>query len=67
MANLLGPQPDVQFCPTCRSPLRNVPRHEMRSHAYRRRDGTVSPDTHTYECRGCNRRFEINQDQPVEH
>jgi uncharacterized protein with PIN domain len=63
MANRTGPQPDVQFCPVCRAPLRNVPRKEMASHGHPRADGTVSPDTHTYECTqpDCGNRFEINQ------
>jgi len=33
----------------------------MKSKGYKRRDGTVSEDTHTYECRQCRTRFEINQ------
>ena len=63
MANRPGPQPDVQYCPACRSTVRNVPREEMKSRGYVRRDGTVAEDTHTYECTACSRRFEINQDQ----
>lgn len=63
MANLPGPQPQIQYCPVCRGDLRNVPRAEMRSRAYVRRDGTVSEDTHTYECTVCSVRFEINQDR----
>jgi uncharacterized protein with PIN domain len=63
MANLPGPQRDVQFCPVCKGPLRNVPRQEMTSKGYRRRDGTVAPDTHTYECQSCSGKFEINQDR----
>ncbi len=63
MANLPGPQPDIQYCPICRSNLRNVPRNEMRSRRYVRRDGTVSEHTHTYDCTSCNTRFEINQDR----
>jgi hypothetical protein len=55
--------PDVQFSPCCKASLRNIPRHEMKSKAYKRRDGTVSEDTHTYECVECKKRFEINQDQ----
>ena len=31
MANLSGPQPDVQFCPRCKGDLRNLARHEMAS------------------------------------
>lgn len=61
MANIPGPQPDILFCPVCKNLLRNVPRHEMRSKAYTRRDGSVSEHTHTYECHSCNNRFEINQ------
>lgn len=63
MANLPGPQPDVKFCPSCKEKLRNVSRSEMKTRGYRRRDGTVSRDTHTYECTLCKTRFEINQDQ----
>ena len=63
MANKPGAQPDIQFCPACKAPVRNVPREEMRSKAYRRRDGSVAPDTHTYECASCARTFEINQDR----
>jgi uncharacterized protein with PIN domain len=61
MANVSGPQPDVQFCPRCKRTLRNIPRHEMTSRAHRRRDGSVAEHTHTYECRECLTRFEINQ------
>jgi len=63
MANLPGPQPDVQFCPACGDSLQNVPREEMRSKGYIRRDGSVANDTHTYECTSCTKRFEINQEQ----
>lgn len=63
MANLPGPQPDVQYCPPCRAAVRNVPRREMKSRGYVRKDGTVSEHTHTYECVSCHRRFEINQDR----
>jgi uncharacterized protein with PIN domain len=65
MANLPGPQPDVKFCPGCKEALRNVPRSEMKTRGYKRRDGTVSVDTHTYECTVCKTRFEINQDQDL--
>ena len=63
MANKTGPQPEVRFCPRCKGELRNVPRNEMKSEGYVRKDGTVAEDTHTYECLGCGTRFEINQDQ----
>lgn len=63
MANKTGPQPEVRFCPRCKGELRNVPRNEMKSEGYVRKDGTVAKDTHTYECLGCGTRFEINQDQ----
>ena len=63
MANLPGRQPDVLYCPRCKGDLRNVARDEMRSKGYKRKDGTVSEDTHTYECRSCTQRFEINQEQ----
>ncbi len=65
MANLPGPQPDIKFCPVCKSNLRNVPRSKMKSKGYVRKDGTVSEDTHTYECTSCKNRFEINQDRDV--
>lgn len=63
MANLPGPQPEIQHCPICKNGLRNVPRSEMKSKGYVRRDGTVSEHTHTYECVSCETRFEINQDR----
>jgi len=63
MANLPGPQPDIKFCPVCKSNLKNVPRSKMKSKGYVRKDGTVSEDTHTYECNCCKNRFEINQDR----
>jgi len=63
MANIPGPQPDVLFCPACKGTLKNVPRNKMKSLGYVHRDGTVSPDTHTYECINpeCGKVFEINQ------
>jgi len=61
MANVPGPQPDVRYCPFCKSNLVNVPRSKMRSKGYVGRDGTVSEDTHTYDCANCKNRFEINQ------
>lgn len=61
MANLTGDQPDVIFCPSCKGDLQNIPRSAMRSRGYTRADGTIAQDTHTYECRACQRRFEINQ------
>lgn len=65
MANVAGPQPDVQYCPKCGQPLRNVPRSEMRSRGYRRRDGTISPFTLKYECLSplCGERFDIRQER----
>ncbi len=63
MANLPGPQPDIKFCPICKADLRNVPRNEMKSRGYLRRDGTVTEHTHTYDCVRCRTRFEINQDR----
>lgn len=65
MANLSGPQPDIKFCPICKSNLVNVPRNKMKSHGYVRKNGTVSEHTHTYECAICNNRFEINQARDV--
>jgi len=63
MANLPGPQPDIKYCPVCKSALVNVPRREMKSRGYLRKDGSVSEHTHTYDCLKCNNRFEINQDR----
>jgi hypothetical protein len=63
MANVTGPQPDVLYCPCCKGGLRNVSRAEMKSRGYVRSDGTVSEDTHTYDCKSCGARFEINQDR----
>ena len=65
MANKPGPQPDVKFCPACKSKLENVPREKMVSKGYVRRNGTVSPHTHTYICKSpeCGKKFEINQDR----
>jgi uncharacterized protein YlaI len=63
MANIPGPQPDIRFCPVCKATLVNVPRRHMKSSGYKRRDGTVSEYTHTYDCTECKNRFEINQDR----
>lgn len=65
MVNISGRQPDVKFWPACKGELRNVPRDEMDYAGYVRADGTVSRDTHTYECErlSCKKRFEINQDR----
>lgn len=63
MANLPGPQPDIKYCPICKGEVENVPRSKMRSKGYTRRDGTVSEHTHTYDCKSCSTRFEINQDR----
>lgn len=65
MANISGPQPEVNYCPTCKNLLRNIPRAEMKSRGHERTDGSISPDTHTYECteESCRNRFEINQDR----
>jgi hypothetical protein len=41
--------------------VKNVPRNQMVSPGYKRKDGTVSPHTHTYQCTVCSKRFEINQ------
>ena len=61
MANITGPQLDIKFCPVCKLDLENVPREKMISPGYRRKDGTVSEHTHTYYCKSCENRFEINQ------
>lgn len=63
MANISGPQPDVKYCPACKGHLQNVPRSEMISQGYKRKDGTVSPHTHTYKCLQCGITFEINQNR----
>ena len=42
MANKTGVQPDVEFCPKCKGDLRNVPRSEMKSKGYIRKDGSTS-------------------------
>jgi len=61
MTNLSGPQPDIKYCPVCKTDLKNVHRNKMKSKGYVKSNGTVSPDTHTYDCPNCNNRFEINQ------
>ncbi|MHC1750580.1 MAG: hypothetical protein AB9856_20105 [Cellulosilyticaceae bacterium] len=63
MANKTGPQPDILFCPICKANLNNIPREKMKSKGYVRKDGTVSPHTHSYECVSCKNKFEINQDR----
>lgn len=63
MANKTGVQPDIKFCPKCKGELRNIPRSEMKSKGYIRKDGSISQYTHTYECPICRTRFEINQDR----
>jgi uncharacterized protein with PIN domain len=63
MANKPGRQPDINACPVCKASLRNIPRSEMKSKGYVRRDGAVSEHTHTYDCVSCHNRFEINQDR----
>ena len=61
MANISGPQPQVKYCPACKGDMRNVPRNKMTSSGYKRKDGSVSSDTHTYTCTACGIKFEINQ------
>lgn len=63
MANKPGLQPEIKYCPVCKADLENVPRSEMKSAGYVRKNGTVSEHTHTYQCLNCNNRFEINQDR----
>lgn len=63
MANLSGPQPKIKYCPICKGNLKNVPREKMKSKGYIRKDGSAAPHTHTYDCKICSARFEINQDQ----
>jgi uncharacterized protein with PIN domain len=61
MANVTGPQLEIKYCPRCKSDLKNVPRGEMKSGGYKRKDGTIAKHTHTYDCISCGHRFEINQ------
>lgn len=63
MANKSGPQSDIKYCLICKLNLKNVSRQQMKSKGYCRKDGTVAPHTHTYECLACSNRFEINQDR----
>jgi uncharacterized protein with PIN domain len=63
MANKPGLQPDIKYCPICKEELKNIPRDEMKSKGYIRKDGTVSQYTHTYVCLKCHNKFEINQDR----
>ncbi|WP_026395193.1 hypothetical protein [Acetobacterium malicum] len=63
MANKTGSQPYIMFCPICKGDLVNIPRNEMKSKGYIRKDGTVSQFTHTYECKAYGNTFEINQDR----
>jgi uncharacterized protein with PIN domain len=63
MTNLSGEQPDIKHCPVCKGNLENVPRSKMKSRGYVRKDGSVSDHTHTYDCKDCGNRFEINQDR----
>jgi len=63
MANKPGPQPDIKYCPKCKDNLKNIPRNKMKSRGNIRKDGTISPHTHTYDCLKCGNRFEINQDR----
>jgi len=57
MANLSGPQTRREVLSRCKGDLSNIPRQSMKSRGYIRRDGTVSEDTHTYECSRCGIRF----------
>ncbi len=66
MANIPGSQPKIKYCPTCKGNLKNVPREDMVSQGYIRKDGSVSPDTHTYDCSECGIRFEINQQRKTQ-
>ena len=56
-----GWQPGIKFCPHCRADLRKVHRDQMRTKAYRRKDGPVAESIHTYQCLICKNRFEISQ------
>jgi uncharacterized protein with PIN domain len=61
MANISGSQPEVKYCPYCKSDLRNVLRSEMETRGHVRKDGTIAPYTHTYICIACKKKYEINQ------
>ncbi len=37
----------------------------MVSKGYKRKDGTVSPHTHTYDCQSCGTRFSIKPGRSV--
>lgn len=63
MANISGSQPNIKFCPFCTSPLNNVKRVDMISSGYEKADGSVSKETHTYDCTNddCKKRFNIHE------
>lgn len=63
MANKTGPQPEILYCPMCKGVIVNIQREKMKSKGYVRNDGTVSQYTHTYQCKECGNKFEINQDR----
>ena len=52
-----GPEPEVKYCPACKSDIQNIPRT---SEGYTRTDGTVSPDSHRFKCPTCGFSAEIN-------
>ena len=62
MPNLSGPQDDVKYCPACKADLTNVPRDKMKS-SVKNREGSTPAFTHTYICKECGKKFEINQDR----
>ena len=64
MANISGPQPDVQFCPFCKEALENVLRNKMKTTVKNMSD-EVPRYTHTYHCPKCGRTYEINQHRHV--
>ena len=63
MANLIGEQPEIAYCPVCAGGLENVPRAAMVSSGYvSQKTGAVAAETHTYQCKvDPTHRFEINQ------
>jgi uncharacterized protein with PIN domain len=63
MANKPGAQPEILYCPICKADLLNIPRDQMKYKGYVRKDGTISQATHTYQCKECGNKFEINQDR----
>jgi uncharacterized protein with PIN domain len=62
MPNISGEQRDVKYCPACKANLTNVQRDKMKS-IVKNREGSIPAFTHTYICKECGKKFEINQDR----